>query len=87
VLEKANQMFNLNPRLGESLREISDKIQDQEAQQLSQQQTGTAAAVSSPSVELPKALRGLNPKLLEKIRQVEYGSRIGYLPPNCADCV
>ena len=65
MLEKANQMFNLNPRLGDSLREISEKIQDQ--QQLSEQPPSTAAQPAA--AELPKALRGLNPKLLEKIRQ------------------
>ena len=69
MLEKANQMFNLNPRLGDSLREISEKIQDQ--QQLSEQlPPSTAAAQPAAAAELPKALRGLNPKLLEKIRQV-----------------
>ena len=63
VLEKANLMFNLNPRLGESLLEISEKIQDQ------QQLSATAAAPPpTAAAELPKALRGLNPKLLEKIR-------------------
>jgi hypothetical protein len=71
VLEKANQMFNLNPRLGESLLEISERIQPD--QQLSTTAVSTPSAVSAPSAaapELPKALRGLNPKLLEKIRRV-----------------
>jgi hypothetical protein len=78
VLEKANQMFNLNPRLGESLLEISERIQqDKPDQQLSSQLSTSAVftptAGSTPAAaapELPKALRGLNPKLLEKIRQV-----------------
>jgi hypothetical protein len=78
VLEKANQMFNLNPRLGESLLQISERIhQDKPDQQLSAQLStsavSTPSAVSAPSPaapELPKALRGLNPKLLEKIRRV-----------------
>jgi hypothetical protein len=75
VLEKANQMFNLNPRLGESLLEISERIQpDQQlSAQLSSSAVSTPPAVSTPAAaapELPKALRGLNPKLLEKIRRV-----------------
>jgi len=74
VLEKANQMFNLNPRLGESLLQISERIQDQlPPGQLSSSAASSPAAVAAPSAaapELPKALRGLNPKLLEKIRQV-----------------
>jgi hypothetical protein len=75
VLEKANQMFNLNPRLGESLLEISERIQqDQQlSAQLSTSAVSTPPAVSTPAAaapELPKALRGLNPKLLEKIRRV-----------------
>jgi hypothetical protein len=78
VLEKANQMFNLNPRLGESLLEISERIQQdnpdkQLSAQLSTSAVSTPTAVSTPAAaapELPKALRGLNPKLLEKIRRV-----------------
>ncbi len=75
MLEKANQMFNLNPRLGESLLEISERIQpDQQlSAQLSSSAVSTPPAVSTPAAaapELPKALRGLNPKLLEKIRRV-----------------
>jgi hypothetical protein len=80
VLEKANQMFSLNPRLSESLKEISEKIQERSSEQQQADQLSTtpaAAAAAQPAApELPKALRGLNPKLLEKIRQAQFSSHI-----------
>merc|ERR1719447_435906 len=61
VLSKANQIFNLNPRLGESLVDAAAKLK--EAQ-------GKSAAKETPDPVL-KGLEGLNPKLLEKIRAKE----------------
>ena len=69
VLSKANQIFNLNPKLGESLVEAASKIQ-QDAD--NKPGTSTTTTTSAPAQEpVLKGLKGLNPKLLEKIRAKE----------------
>jgi len=69
VLEKANQIFNINPRLGDSLAETANKIQAEADKQNEEATASEAPKVSEP--EVPKALKGLNPKLLERIRAKE----------------
>jgi len=67
VLSKANQIFNLNPKLGESLVEAANRIQ-----QDADNKPGTSST-PAPAQQEPvlKGLKGLNPKLLEKIRAKE----------------
>ena len=68
VLSKANQIFNLNPKLGESLVEAASKIQ-----QDADNKPGTLSSPAPAPAQEPvlKGLKGLNPKLLEKIRAKE----------------
>ena len=63
VLKKANQIFNINPRLGQSLVDAASKLRP-----AGEDDQRPEPAPTSIAPELPKALKGLNPKLLEKIR-------------------
>ena len=78
VLEKANQIFNLNPKLGESLVEAASKINKdgvkpgEDATKKEEDKSSTPAQDSTPAKpDVLKGLKGLNPKLLEKIRAKE----------------
>jgi len=68
VLSKANQIFNLNPKLGESLVEAASKIQQDADNKPGTSSTPAPAPAQEPVL---KGLKGLNPKLLEKIRAKE----------------
>ena len=70
VLSKANQIFNLNPKLGESLVEAASKIQ-QDADNKPGTSTTTTTTPAPAQEPVLKGLKGLNPKLLEKIRAKE----------------
>eukprot|EP00088_Acartia_fossae_P060360 TRINITY_DN7226_c0_g1_i4.p1 TRINITY_DN7226_c0_g1~~TRINITY_DN7226_c0_g1_i4.p1 ORF type:complete len:720 (+),score=223.47 TRINITY_DN7226_c0_g1_i4:51-2162(+) len=74
VLEKANQIFNLNPKLGESLASAAEKIQEKEEtnkQENPSDKPSSSTPKPEPAQPVLKGLRGLNPKLLEKIRAKE----------------
>jgi len=63
VLEKARDIFDINPKLSDALVNVADKVAVE-----------SEAAPEDPVVieqEIPKHLKGLNPKLIEKIRAKE----------------
>jgi len=92
VLSKANQIFNLNPKLGESLVDAAAKIKDAEAKKAasdtpdssSETKPPTTSAKPTPEPVL-KGLQGLNPKLLEKIRAKEAEKAMLEMTRNHAD--
>jgi len=93
VLSKANQIFNLNPRLGESLVDAAAKLKDAQAKSApsdtptSSSESKPAIATSTKSTPDPvlKGLEGLNPKLLEKIRAKEAEKAMLEMTRNHAD--
>ena len=72
ILDKANQIFNINPRLGASLTEAAEKVQQQQESdaggKVTGEETPTPTSTTAPAQPVSKALKGINPKLLEKIR-------------------
>jgi len=65
VLDKAEELFNLNPKLSEALVTISEKVKEDSKEE------PKCASPPKPEPVLPKGLKGLNSKLIEKIRAKE----------------
>jgi len=74
VLEKAEQLFNLNPRLSEALVKVADTVEQGEKGEKVGSNVGEKKEEPPKEVKedpVPKHLKGLNPKLIEKIRAKE----------------
>lgn len=67
ILDKAEQLFNLNPKLSEALVAVSEKADDV----VKEEAKIVVTPPAKPQPALAKGLKGLNAKLIEKIRAKE----------------
>jgi len=71
MLEKANDIFQINPQLGGSMTTAANIVKEQEQTAAAEVASAEAKIPVVAPAPVPKALRGINPKLLEKIRAKE----------------
>jgi len=71
MLEKANDIFQINPQLGGSMTTAANIVKEQEQTAAAEVACAEAKIPVVAPAPVPKALRGINPKLLEKIRAKE----------------